>query len=301
MVKWLLVGAGDIAQKRVIPALLAEPRSKLAGLVTSKPEKAAALGVPAYPDLESGLAQADAIYIATPVAFHKPLALEALRAGKHVLCEKPTSLNYSEAEQMARLANTTRVVCGVAYYRRLYPAMVETKRLIAQGAIGQPVLIEMNCHHWFAAEGGFRSWLLDPALAGGGPLFDIASHRIDLANFLFGKPVRATGQRSNAVHDWPVEDNATVLIEYANRARAIIDVRWHSRVERDQCRIAGTTGALELTPLNSGNLNDRTLPPHANLHYPLIEDFVSAILEGRKPVCPIEEAIFTDWVTAEIR
>lgn len=302
MIHWLVAGVGDIAVKRVIPAILAEPRSRLAAVVTSERAKAVQYGVPWYASLEDGLADpaVNALYVATPVALHHPSVLAALRHGKHVLCEKPTAMNYAQAAEMAAAA--TGMVCAVAYYRRLYPKILEAKRLLAAGAVGRPVLAELNCHSWLEpADGG---WRVDPRLAGGGPLFDIASHRIDLLNFWFGKPVRATGFISNAVHNYKVEDNATVMVEYAGGVRGVVDVRWHSRINRDQCRIIGTEGTLELDPLNGPLLRtpagDSDLPAHPNLHYPLVHDFVDAVLDGRSPACPIAEAIHVDWVTSQI-
>jgi predicted dehydrogenase len=287
----------------VIPAILNEPRSRLAAVVTSQPAKAAVYGVPAYASLQEGLADSaiNAVYIATPVALHHPSVLQSLAAGKHVLCEKPTAMNNTQAAEMATAAARSGLVCAVAYYRRLYPKVLEAKRLIAAGAIGQPVLAELNCHSWVEEQG----WRLDPALAGGGPLYDIASHRIDLLNFLFGHPLRATGMTSNAVHTYAVEDNATILTEHPGGVRGIVDVRWHSRVDRDACRIIGTEGALEMDPLNGPLLRTPTgefhLPAHQNLHFPLIEDFVNAVSDGKTPACPISEAISTDWVTSQIR
>lgn len=307
VIHWLVAGVGDIAQKRVIPAILSEPRSRLAGVVTSQPEKAARYGVPGYATLEEGLADraVNALYIATPVALHHPSLMAGLAAGKHVLCEKPTAMNYAEAEEMSAAAARSGRVCGVAYYRRRYPKILEAKRLMETGAIGKPVLAELRSHGWFLPDDGFRAWLVDPALAGGGPLYDIASHRIDLLNFFFGKPLQATGLKSNAVHGYAVEDNATVMVEYAGGVRGVVDVRWHSRVERDECRIVGTEGALELDPLNGPRLGfpggEAALPPHANLHYPIVADFVEAVLDGKPPACPISEAIATDWVTEQIR
>ena len=89
---------------------------------------------------------------------------------------------------MVAEARASGRLLGVSYYRRLYPKLIRAKQLIAEGAIGQPLLAEANCHGWLEIEG--REWLSDPALAGGGPLYDTASHRIDAMNFLFGK-VRA--------------------------------------------------------------------------------------------------------------
>jgi predicted dehydrogenase len=247
----------------------------------------------------------DAVYVATPVALHHPQVLAALQAGKHVLCEKPVAMHYAQAEEMAAAAEASGRVCGVAYYRRLYPKLIEARRLVRAGAIGQPVAAELNCHSWFNPASEERAWLIDPLLAGGGPLYDIASHRIDVLNFLFGEPQRAVGFRSNAVHVYGVEDNATVLVEYAGGVRGTVDVRWHSRVERDQCRILGTEGELNLDPLNGPVLRTPAgvleLPAHANVHYPLIENFVRAVLDGEPPACPFREAIRTDWVTEQIR
>jgi len=307
MVNWLVAGVGDIAVKRVIPAILAEGRSRLHAVVTSQPAKAEAYGVRGYADFAEGAADpaVDAVYVATPVALHHPSVLTALRLGKHVLCEKPTAMSFEQAVEMTAAAAISGRVCGVAYYRRKYPKILAAKRLMAEGAIGRPVLAELNCHGWFVPADGHRAWLVERELAGGGPLFDIASHRIDLLSFFFGKPQRATGYATRAVQTYEVEDNATVLAEYAGGVRGIVDVRWHSRVDRDQCRIIGTDGVLELDPLNGGRLGtpkgDLDLPPHANLHFPIVEDFVDAVLDGKRPACPISEAIHTDWVTSQIR
>lgn len=307
VIHWLVAGVGDISVRRVIPAILSEPRSRLHAVVTSEPAKAEAYGVRAYADLEEGLADpaVDALYVATPVALHHPSLIAALAHGKHVLCEKPVALDYVQASAMAAAAEASGRVCAVAYYRRRYPKILEAKRLMAAGAIGQPVLAELNCHGWYNPAAGRGAWRVDRALAGGGPLFDIASHRIDLLNFFFGRPERATGFLSNAVHTYGVEDNATVMVDYPGGARGIVDVRWHSHVDRDACRIVGTEGALDLDPLNGPLLRtpagDLELPAPSNLHFPIIEDFVNAVLDGTPPACPISEAIRTDWVTGQVR
>ena len=100
-----------------------------------------------------------------------------------------------------------------------------------------------------------------------------------------------------------MEDNATVLIEYASGVRGMVDVRWHSHVARDEFRVRGTDGELDLTPLNGPEIvwpgGSDQLPPHANLHYPAIEDFVSAILEGRQPRSSGETALETERVMDE--
>jgi predicted dehydrogenase len=302
MLQWLVAGVGDISRKRVLPAVLSEPRSKLSGIVTRDPAKAEAYGVPSWTDFASALevCDADAVYIATPVFLHAEQTIAALRSGRHVLCEKPMALDYAASQAMVAAACETGRTLGVAYYRRMYPKVERARQLIAAGTIGRPVFAKATSHDNFNPVGTPREWLSDPARAGGGPLRDVGSHRIDLMNYLFGDPVRVSAHLSTLVHPVAVEDNATVMIEYEDGVRGIVDVRWHAQPARDEFRIRGTEGEIDLTPLNGPGLvfpgGVESHPPHANIHYPSIEDFVSAVLEGRAPLSSGASALPAEWV-----
>jgi hypothetical protein len=93
------------------------------------------------------------------------------------------------------------------------------------------------------------------------------------------------------------------MIEYQSGARGIVDVRWHSRVPRDEFRIRGTEGEIDMTPLNSGVLvhpqGREELPPHPNLHYPCVGNFVSAVLDGTPLRSSGATALATSWVTEQ--
>lgn len=303
MLRWLVVGVGDITSKRVIPAILEEQRSRLAAIVTRTPAKATPYSVPAFASLDEALSRGgfDAVYVATPVFLHEPQAIEAVRAGFHVLCEKPMAMRFSQAQNMVAAAQQSRQYLGVAYYRRAYPKVRRAMELIGQGVIGQPVMAFASSHTWLPRDPARRSWLLDPAQAGGGPLYDIGSHRIDLLNYFFGAPQEVHACLSNAAHEIAVEDSATVLIKYQNGLHGIVDVRWNSRVFRDEFRIVGTDGEIDLTPLNGPDLvlpsGREILPPCANLHYPCIKNFADAVLEGEPLLSSGSAAAWTDWVT----
>ncbi len=306
MLNWIVIGIGDITIRRVIPAIQAEPRSHLYGLVTRDPAKAAPYKVQSWPTLDQALADpaVQAVYVGTPVFLHGPQTIQSLRAGKHVLCEKPMAMNEAEARAMVQTAKETGKAFGVAYYRRCYPKVQRARQLLEAGAIGQPVFAELTNHMWFDGKGE-RNWLFDPAKAGGGPLFDIASHRIDVLNFLFGKPRRVSGQLSNAVHHYAVEDNATVMIEYESDVRGLVDVRWNSKIVRDECRIRGTDGEMEMSPLNGPDLiypgGKESLPVHPNVHLPTVENFVDAV-EGKAPLLASgASSYWTDWITEQAR
>ena len=137
------------------------------------------------------------------------------------------AMNFAEACSMDQAAHDSGRTLGIAYYRRLYPKVNRAKDLIEGGAIGRPVFAEATSHDWLYNVmnplGGHRSWLADPKSAGGGPLYDVASHRIDLMNYLFGAPRKVSGHLSTLVQPVPVEDNASVLIDYENGVRAFVD------------------------------------------------------------------------------
>jgi 1,5-anhydro-D-fructose reductase (1,5-anhydro-D-mannitol-forming) len=311
MLNWIVIGIGDITIRRVIPAILAEPRSRLYGFVSRDPAKAAKYdNTRVWTTLNEALADPDvqrdvqAVYVGTPVFLHAPQTIQSLRAGKHVLVEKPMAMNEVEARAMVDVAKETGKTLGVAYYRRFYPKVVRAKQLLEAGILGKPVIAELTCHMWFDGTGS-RSWLVDPAKAGGGPLLDIASHRIDVLNFLFGRPISASGHLSNAVHHYAVEDNATAMIEYEGGVRGVVDVRWHSKVGRDECRIRGIEGEMEMSPLNGPDLiypgGRESLPVHSNVHLPVIENFVDAVEGKAALVASGATSYWTDWGTEQAR
>src|SRR6266850_5875990 len=121
-VRWGLIGCGDIAKKRVAPALRDSAQSELVAVSRAKAELAEAFakqfGVGKwYADWYDMLrdTEIDAIYIATPVHLHAPQTIAAAEAGKHVLCEKPMALNVAECDRMIDAARSQRVKLGVAY------------------------------------------------------------------------------------------------------------------------------------------------------------------------------------------
>ncbi len=166
MLHWLVTGIGDITTKRVIPAILAEPRSALYGIVTRHAEKARGYpGARVWTDLAEALTDTriDAVYVASPVFLHAPQTIASLRAGKHVLCEKPMAMSYEQGADMVRIARECGSIFGIAYYRRMYPKVWRSKELIAKGAIGQPVLAEIKLSQ-LARRRRKRTWLaLRPA------------------------------------------------------------------------------------------------------------------------------------------
>jgi predicted dehydrogenase len=326
MTGWAVVGLGDIARRRVLPALhelckesLSRNKSinKIRAVVSRDPEKARIecekFGVERiYSTLEGALADPEvtSVYVATPVALHAPQTIAALAAGKHVLCEKPTAMDPAQVEAMIAAAKSAGRHFGVAFYRRFFPAVTRARELMRAGTIGQPTLVWGAWHMWFDEKVlSHRAWLIDPEKSGGGPLMDIGSHRIDLLNYLFSEPRLAGAAVSRQTHmspEFKVEDNATLTLDYAGEfgaVRAVLDVRWNSHVPRDEFKIIGTEGEIDLSPLSSGRVvsprGEEVLPPHGNTHYPMIKNFTDVLSSGGSLVSSGETALPTDRIIAE--
>ena len=232
MLNWIVIGVGDITTRRVIPAIQAEPRSQLYGIVTRDPAKAAPFADRVWTSLDEALADSSvqAVYVGTPVFLHAPQTI--YRSARWQACIVREADGHERTG--SALHGRRRRREQEDFWRRLLPALVSESFARERVAV-RPEPSANRCLRNSPIISGStarepeRNWLIDPAKAGGGPLWDIASHRIDVLNFLFGQPKRVCGQLGNAVHHYAVEDNATVMIEYEGGVRGVVDVRWHSR------------------------------------------------------------------------
>ena len=314
---WGLIGCGDIAQKRVAPALRDLATGRLIAVNRAQSELAAAFAKQFgakrwYLDWKKLLLdeEIDAVYIATPVHLHAEQTIAAAEAGKHVLCEKPMAMNVSECDQMIAACRRNRVKLGVAYYRHFYPVVERIKTIIKSGEIGTPVLLEINAFEQFNPETGHpRSWLLQKNLSGGGPMFDFGCHRIEVFMNICGPVTEVKAMTANVVFDREVEDTAAALLRFKSRACGILSVSHAAAEPKDSLHIFGSLGSIRVSILNEGKirvvgkLGERyeVRPPAANLHAPLIDNFVDAIMSVHEPavsgevgrtVAMIEEEIY---------
>ena len=316
-VHWGLIGSGDIARKRIAPALRDLASCTLAAVCRGRPELAESFaqefGAPRwYATAAELLADPviDAVYIATPVRLHAAQAIAAAEAGKHVLCEKPMAMTVAECDAMIAACRSSGVSLGVAYYRHCYPVIARIRNILASGDIGDPVLAQVNAfEHFNPPPEHPRHWLVVREQAGGGPMFDFGCHRIEVLLDLLG-PVR--GVRSmvgNVAFTREVEDTAIALLEFERGGYGTLSVTHAAREPQDTLCIFGTGGSIHLESLNAGVMRVRrgahehveSLPPHINLHQPLIEEFTAAVLAKRAPtvtgeigraVALIEERIY---------
>jgi 1,5-anhydro-D-fructose reductase (1,5-anhydro-D-mannitol-forming) len=317
VVRWGLVGAGDIAAKRVAPALRDSPGSAFVAVARARADRAAEFArrhgasrwhaewrdVLRDPDI-------DAVYLATPVRVHAEQAVAAAEAGKHVLCEKPMALDVPGCERMISAARAHGVTLGVAYYRHHYPVVRRLRALLASGEIGDVVLVQAQAFERFdPPPGDSRAWLLKKSEAGGGPMMDFGCHRIEVMLDLLGPVAEVRGAPSNVrFRDREVEDTCLAHLRFRSGAEAVLAVTHAAQEPRDSLQIFATRGSVHVDVLNQGFLRIVTAdgvreerhPPHANLHQPLVEDFVAAVRDGRSPAVTGEIGLAVNRVLAAI-
>lgn len=200
-----IVGTGQVVLQNHLPGLkLCSPHARLVALCDSKRETldraSRETGIRAtFQDYREAIAHAevDAVVVATPNFMHPPIVLEAVRAGKHVLCEKPLALNAPTAVEMYRAAQAANVRHMTAFTYRFVPAMRWMKHLLDRGAIGRPFHFRARrFQDWGNRNLGWRQ---SKKLAGNGEIGDMLSHRIDYAHLLVGKIKRLVADFRNFV------------------------------------------------------------------------------------------------------
>ncbi|MBN1781935.1 Gfo/Idh/MocA family oxidoreductase [bacterium] len=298
-INWGLIGCGDISRRRIAPAIRDMEHGRLYAVSRANPEMLESFASEfhvrkVYANWKEMIKDPDihAVYIATPVHLHSEMTIAAAHAGKHVLCEKPMAMSVPECLKMIDACESYEVRLGIAYYRHLYPVIGRCREIMGQGLIGDPTIVQINAFsHFDRQPGEARYWLLEKEKSGGGPMMDFGCHRIEVMLDLLG-PIRTVRSvLSNLKYKRDVEDTAVAYFEFENGAVGILAVTHSTFENRDTVQIFGTQGSIHIPVLNEGRLMLRTasgdqkehLPPHNNLHMPLIEDFTQAVLRNREP------------------
>jgi 1,5-anhydro-D-fructose reductase (1,5-anhydro-D-mannitol-forming) len=191
---WGIIGTGWMTRTHMVHAINAAPDSRVAAVLSSSQERAeqfaTELNIPsAYSSLDDLLADpaVDVVFVSSTNELHKPQTLAAAAAGKHVLCEKPLSTNVQDGLDIVAACKEAGVVLGTNHYRRLKSTIQTVRRLIADGAIGIPIVARATSTGWLSEEQ--QTWRLTSVEAGGGVVLDIGVHDADLLRYLLDDEV----------------------------------------------------------------------------------------------------------------
>lgn len=309
-VRWGVLGVASIATRKVIPAMRRGEWSTIAAIASRDLSRAQAaaqsMGIPkAYGSYEELLADPniEAIYNPLPNHLHVPWSVKAAEAGKHVLCEKPLSLNAAEAKTLIAARDRAGVKIGEAFMVRTHPQWLRTRGLIREGRIGE--LRSIFCH--------FSFYNRDPknvrskAEWGGGALMDVGCYPVNISRFIFGEePTRVCGliehdpefgidRLTSAMMDFPSGQSVFTCSMQENYFQRMIFVGTNGRLEVEIPFNAPNDRPLRILmddgrDLFGGGATIETIPT-CDQYTVQGDAFSRAIREGREVPVPLEDAI----------
>lgn len=199
----------------------------------------------------------DVVVVATYNKSLAPITIDMLKAGKHVLCEKPLGRNSAEAGQMVETAKENGVVLKTGFNHRCHPAIAAAKRLLCDGRIGR--LFSMRCRYGHGGREGYeKEWRASKDICGGGELLDQGVHVVDLFRFFAGDFDEAVGYVQTHFWDMQVEDNAYAIFRKDNGVVATMHTSWTQWKNLFSFEMFGAEGYLIIDGLG-GSYGTETL------------------------------------------
>jgi predicted dehydrogenase len=252
-VRWGVLGAANIAVKKVIPSMQAGENCEITAIASRSLEKAKqaakALNIPKfYGSYEELLADADieAIYIPLPNDQHLEWASKAAQAGKHVLCEKPLGLNAAEVRRLIEIRDETGVKIQEAFMVRTHPQWLAVRDLIRTGRIGD--LRTINC--FFSYFNDDKSNIRNKSEMGGGALMDIGCYCINLSRFIFEDEPRKVVSLIERDAETGIDKLTSAMLDFP-RGQAVFTCSTQL-VPYQRLHFLGTKGRIEVEiPVNT--------------------------------------------------
>ncbi len=259
-----IIGCGKIAQVRHIPEYAANPNAQPYGFFDINQERAQELAAKyngkAYPSYEALLAdpEIEAVSVCTANHAHAEVTIAALKAGKHVLCEKPMAVTLEECEAMVAAAEESGKYLMIGQNQRLAKAHAKAKELVASGAIGKVLTFRTIFGHGgpetWSVDPGKNTWFFDKTKAAMGAMADLGIHKTDMIQYVLGtkivktQAVLTTLDKRDATGGLiGVDDNAICIYQMENGVIGTMTASWTYYAAEDNTTIIyGTKGELRL-------------------------------------------------------
>jgi predicted dehydrogenase len=249
MINFGIIGFGLHAVKRLMPGFALAKNCRVSALcrrdLVRAQESARQFDIPLAFHCAEELCRSprvDAVFVATPNACHLQDVLIAAACGKPVLCEKPMALNADQCRQMVEAARKAKVLLGIAQVFRFEDSLAWFREQVAAGNIGKPVFARSE-FSFSATHGHARTWIHDPAVAGGGPVADVGVHCVDALRFILQDEVLRVSVREIAGKPGEVEAGAALLLEFCRGTLATVLVSFRAEY-RTPLELVGETGVL---------------------------------------------------------
>ncbi len=255
--KWCIIGAGGIADRRTIPAILKDENNQIVALMDKVATVAENLGkkynVPFYTDEEEMLknCECDVVYISTPVFAHYNQAMLALSYGRHVFIEKPVCISSKEGRALVDAFKKAGKQISIGYMMKFHNLHEKAKEIIENGGIGQVNSIRAQFTCWYPDIKG--AWRQTKALGGGGAIMDLGVHCIELVEYILGEEIAdVKAFYSTRTFSYEVEDGAVIVFKTTGGVLGHIDVNFNvpDKASESKLEIYGSKGYL----IGSGTL-----------------------------------------------
>ena len=231
-IRWSVIGAGGIADRRTIPAIMKDEGSELVAVMDRVPEVAKAVGekygVPYFTSEAEMLeaVESDAVYIGTPVFCHKDQALTALKYNRHVFIEKPVTIDAAEAKELTAAFKAAGKQLTVGYMMKYHNLHQEARELVKAGKIGKPVSVRARFAIWYPDIPG--AWRQNRALGGGGAFMDLGVHCAELIEYILDDEITDVKSFCTTTSfKYEVEDSASVIFKMKGGALGGIDANFN--------------------------------------------------------------------------
>lgn len=227
--KWAVLGAGDVARRRAMPAINKAENAELFAIFSRAEERAKRIAEEYgaeryYTDVDELLSdeEVDAVYISTPPYLHCEHTCLAAEYGLDIVCDKPMAMNPAECERMIDACEVNRVALQICFLFRFHSCFKKIKKLVSEGKLGQVVQARMPILKYAPREEG--AWRRDPKKSGGGSIMDVGAHSIDLIRYVIGSEVtEVSAFCSNRILQYETEDTGVVMMKFENEAFAFTD------------------------------------------------------------------------------
>ena len=293
--KWGVLGAGSVAQRRAMPAITKAGNAELHALLSRNAERAQRLAIEYgaknyYTTVDELLSNEvlDAIYVSTPVYLHCEQVVEAAERGFHVLCDKPMAMNTAECQRMIDACQANGVHLQICFLFRFHSCFQRIKNWVVDGRLGGIVQGRVPFLKPFPVPPG--AWRGNPDQGGGGSLMDLGSHGVDLLRYILGEVSQVSAFCNSVVHGYDVEETGTIMMRFENGAQGFIDTSFAAAGCDLVIEIYGTDGwvwvynddgwKIKLSVNGESQIIDSQFEDLYQLQF---EHFARCVTEGEQP------------------
>lgn len=324
MLKVGIIGCGSIAKQRHGYEYFHNSDVEIKGFYDLIPERAQALvdlyGGKVYAGVDELLAdpEIDAVSVCMANAFHAEISIKALKADKHVLCEKPMAVSLEECEAMVAAAKESGKRLMIGHNQRLAPAHKKAKEILSSGTLGRVITFQSTFGHkgpeMWSMDKSANTWFFKKASASFGSMADLGIHKIDLMRYLIGSEITSVYSSMKVLDKkFPdgtpieVDDNSVEVLTFANGALGTVTTSWTHYGEECNAttlfcekgimklyadpqyslKIVNADGTQVLYALDRLQTNDDAQQASSGV----IDEFVAAVEEGRPSILDAEDIV----------